>query len=52
MERATETGFQVADHDVNPTEIRPILAMAAINDHWLMNAAHLCHSTKASRRRR
>jgi hypothetical protein len=21
--------------------------MAAINDHWLMNAAHLCHSTEA-----
>jgi len=22
--------------------------MAAINDHWLMNAAHLCHSPEAS----
>ena len=41
MERYAETGFQVADHGVNPAETRQIFGMEAINDNWLMNSAHL-----------
>jgi hypothetical protein len=48
MERSAEAGFQVADHGVNPAEIGQILGMASLNDHRLMNTAHLCNSTKAS----
>jgi hypothetical protein len=33
-----------AEHGVNPAEIREILGMAAVNDYWLVNAAHLTSS--------
>jgi len=48
LKRSTEVGFQVTNHGVKPAEIRQIHGMAAINDHWLMDAAHLCHSMEAS----
>jgi hypothetical protein len=41
-----EAGFYVADHGVNPAEIRVILGMVAINDHRLMNAATSANARK------
>jgi hypothetical protein len=48
MKGSAEAGFQVTDHGVNPAEVRTILGMATINNHWLMDSSHLCHSPEAS----
>jgi hypothetical protein len=48
VERSTEACFKVVDQGVIPTETREILGMAAIIDHWLINASHICHTTQAS----
>jgi len=48
MKGSAKAGFQVTDHGVKPAEFRKFLGMAAISDHWLMNASHLYHSPEAS----
>ena len=48
MKGSAQAGFQATDHGVHPADVRTILGMAAISDHGLINASHLCPSPEAS----
>jgi hypothetical protein len=47
MERAVEAGLQVAEHRVDPSELRQLLGMSPFDDDRLMNAADLSHSKES-----